>query len=89
MEAIGRLAGGIAHDFNNVLQVIPGYSDVLLRSADGDHPLRFEIEQIDYAARPAAVLVDPLPTFSRQRMSEPTVLDEAPTPVCADRGELE
>ena len=31
MEAIGRLAGGIAQNVNNGLQVISGYSDLLLR----------------------------------------------------------
>ncbi len=31
MEAIGTLAGGIYHDFNNLLQIIVGYSEILLQ----------------------------------------------------------
>ncbi|MGA9177839.1 MAG: PAS domain S-box protein, partial [Desulfobacterales bacterium] len=30
MEAVGTLAGGIAHDFNNILNVIMGYSDMVM-----------------------------------------------------------
>ena len=30
MEAVGTLAGGIAHDFNNILQVVLGFSEILL-----------------------------------------------------------
>ena len=40
MEAVGTLAGGIAHDFNNILQVVLGYSEMVL--ADEDLPDRIE-----------------------------------------------
>ena len=40
MEAVGTLAGGIAHDFNNILQVVLGYSELVLAHEDLPNRLR-------------------------------------------------
>jgi len=75
MEAIGRLAGGVAHDFNNLLTVIKGYSELLLKRMDADHPMRKNLGQIRKAAERAASLVSQLLSFSRKQLIEPRVLD--------------
>jgi two-component system, cell cycle sensor histidine kinase and response regulator CckA len=70
MEAVGRLAGGVAHDFNNLLTVITGYTGVLRGSGT-----TVELEEIDRAARRATELTGQLLAFSRQRTSNPVLLD--------------
>jgi len=75
MQAIGRLAGGIAHDFNNIMGVIQGYSESVLESLEIDDPIRGSVEEIDRAARRAAVLTDQLLAFSRKQVLQPKVLD--------------
>jgi CheY-like chemotaxis protein len=74
MESVGRLAGGVAHDFNNLLTVITGYTGVL-REQDGASLA--ELEEIDRAARRATELTGQLLAFSRQRSSNPVLLDLA------------
>ncbi len=75
MEAIGILAGGVAHDFNNILQVINGYTQLLMiekGEADPDHAKLGEIEK---AVGHAAQLVRQLLTFSRKAESRAVALD--------------
>jgi PAS domain S-box-containing protein len=72
LEAVGRLAGGVAHDFNNLLTVITGYTG-LLRALSEERSL--ELEEIDRAARRATELTGQLLAFSRQRTSNPVLLD--------------
>ncbi|MBM4094022.1 MAG: HAMP domain-containing protein, partial [Planctomycetes bacterium] len=66
MEAVGTLAGGIAHDFNNRLQVVIGYTDLLLLNKK---PMDREYERL-YAIRKVAMdgaeLVKSLLAFSRK-----------------------
>jgi PAS domain S-box-containing protein len=75
MESIGTLAGGIAHDFNNLMTAVTGYSDLALRSLQGDDSLRSKIEQIKKAGERAAALTRQLLAFSRKQMLQPKVLD--------------
>jgi len=75
MEAIGRLAGGIAHDFNNVLQVISGYSDLLLRRLTWHRVPRQYVQEIKNVAEQGAVLTRQLMTLSRKPLLQPQVLD--------------
>jgi two-component system cell cycle sensor histidine kinase/response regulator CckA len=75
MEAVGRLAGGVAHDFNNLLGVITGYSELLLRDLDPQHPGAKRVEQIQKAAGRAAGLTRQLLAFSRKEVSQPRILD--------------
>ena len=75
MESIGTLAGGIAHDFNNLMTVVTGYSDLALRSLEGEDPLRSKIEEIKKAGERAATLTRQLLAFSRKQLLQPKVLD--------------
>jgi len=75
LESVGRLAGGIAHDFNNMLTAINGYSELTLRTLEGDHPLRRNIEEIKKAGERSALLTHQLLAFSRQQVLQPVVLD--------------
>ncbi|MDD2364579.1 MAG: cache domain-containing protein [Desulfuromonadaceae bacterium] len=53
LESLGVLAGGIAHDFNNILQIIKGYSFLIM-----DDPERAELcaSEIEKAVERAAQL---------------------------------
>lgn len=69
MESIGRLAGGIAHDFNNILQVILGFSNILLDTMKDDNPYRTDVNEIHVAATRAAALTQQLLAFSRKQIT--------------------
>jgi len=75
MEALGRLAGGVAHDFNNLMTAVTGYSELILESLDGSHPLRGPVEQIAMAGERAASLTSQLLAFSRRQVLNPRTLD--------------
>ncbi|MEN9556047.1 MAG: hypothetical protein RLZZ232_2333 [Planctomycetota bacterium] len=75
MEAVGTLAGGVAHDFNNMLQVIIGYSDILLSRNQIEGWVADRIIQIRRAARRAADLTRQLLTFAMQQNVEPRTVD--------------
>jgi PAS domain S-box-containing protein len=66
MEAVGTLAGGIAHDFNNLLQGILGYSEIILRKKEEDHPDHRRLREIQKLAQRASELTQQLLTFSRK-----------------------
>jgi two-component system cell cycle sensor histidine kinase/response regulator CckA len=75
MEAVGHLAGGVAHDFSNILSVIGGCSELALRRADAESPLRPYLDEIRRAADRSTGLVRQLLAFSRGQTVEPRVLD--------------
>ena len=74
LEAVGRLAGGVAHDFNNLLTAIQGYANLLLEDTRMAPPEREELAEIVRAADRAAALTRQLLAFSRQQVTEPSVL---------------
>ncbi len=73
LEAVGRLAGGIAHDFNNWLQVINGFSDLLVQRLEDDEEGRRYAERIRDAGNRGATLVAQLLTFGRRQELHPTL----------------
>jgi len=75
MEAVGRLAGGMAHDFNNLMNVVIGYSEMLLHKSSSDAPGRQALESILDAGERAATLTRQLLAFSRRQIIEPKILD--------------
>jgi len=75
MEAVGRLAGGVAHDFNNLLTAINGYSELLEKSLEENHPLQETVHEIRRAGERAATLTRQLLTFSRRQLPSNRLLD--------------
>jgi two-component system, cell cycle sensor histidine kinase and response regulator CckA len=66
MEAVGQLAAGVAHDFNNILQIIQGYSGMLLANGTLSPSDKKPLQRIMDATTRAASLVRQLLTFSRK-----------------------
>ena len=75
LEAIGQMAGGIAHSFNNLLMVINGCAEMALSSADKDHPLYADLQQIRQSGQRAAELTNQLLTFSRRQPVHQVTMD--------------
>ena len=75
MEAIGRLAGGVAHDFNTLLNIMLGYSELLLTELPPDDQRRERVEQIEKSAQTGALLTKQLLAFSRKQPIAPQVID--------------
>jgi signal transduction histidine kinase len=70
METIGQLAGGIAHDFNNYLNIILGYSSLLIANLDTLPSEKESAEKIEEAATSASELASQLLTFARKKKFE-------------------
>jgi PAS domain S-box-containing protein len=75
LEAIGRLAGGVAHDFNTLLNVMLGYSELLLADLALGDPRRERVVQIKNSGEAGALLTRQLLAFSRKQVIAPEVLD--------------
>jgi len=75
MEAVGQLAGGIAHDFNNILNVIGGYTELIMSKLPAGDQLCRNAERVLAATRRAADLVAQLLAFSRKQMLTTRVLN--------------
>ncbi len=75
MQAIGSLTGGIAHDFNNLIQVILGFSQLVLLNTSSQYPDYEKIKEIESAAQKARNLTRQLLTFSRKIDTEYKQID--------------
>jgi PAS domain S-box-containing protein len=75
LEAIGRLAGGVAHDFNTLLNVMLGYSELLLKELPAGDSRREKVIQIKNSSDAGALLTRQLLAFSRKQSVAREVLD--------------
>lgn len=75
MEAIGTLTGGIAHDFNNMLNVILGYTQMVIDETKKDSTQRRYAQQVQKAGQSAAELVQQLLAFSRRQVIDPKIIN--------------
>ena len=66
MESLGALVGGIAHDFNNMLQIILGYSQLLLHDKKVGDPGYTDLQTIIRTVKEGAELVEKLLAFGQQ-----------------------
>lgn len=75
MEAIGTLTGGIAHDFNNMLNVILGYTQMVIDETKKNTTQRRYAQQVQKAGQSAAELVQQLLAFSRRQVIDPKIIN--------------
>jgi PAS domain S-box-containing protein len=75
MEALGTLVGGIAHDFNNMLQIIIGYSDLILMDIKKNDPAYNDVQSIIKTSKEGAELVRRLLLFGKEASSSKGHLD--------------
>ncbi len=75
MEAIGTLVGGLAHDLNNMLQIIIGYTQLLLMDKEEDHQDYPDLLSIVRTVKDGADMVNKLLMFGREAPLRPVVLD--------------
>lgn len=75
MEAIGRLAGGVAHDFNTLLNVMLGYSELLLAELPPGDARRERVLQIKNSGDAGAMLTKQLLAFSRKQALTQEIVD--------------
>ncbi len=76
MESIGQLAGGIAHEFNNMLNVISGYSELLMDKFDNPNQEGAKmVTAIHNVSIRAADLTSKLLAFARKGKYVPIEMD--------------
>ncbi|MGO8880333.1 MAG: PAS domain S-box protein [Desulfomonilaceae bacterium] len=75
MEAIGTLVGGLAHDFNNMLQIILGYTQLLMMDKGEDHGDYPDLLSIVRTVKDGADMVNKLLMFGREAPVRPVTLD--------------
>ncbi len=74
IAVLGQVAAGIVHDFNHVLQVIRGYSELILQESGLNDASRENLLQIRRAVDRGASLTRQLLVFSRKEALEPVPL---------------
>jgi len=83
LATLGGIAAGFAHELGNSLNVIRGYTSVVLRELPGEHPNRPDLEAVKRETVRAAGLLERFLVFARtrttkaQRMPVEPVLREA------------
>ena len=75
LESVGLLAGGVAHEFNNLLQIILGFTQLILDQTPSDDPRVRNLETIVSTSTRGADLVKNLLAFSRQQPLHPRAME--------------
>jgi len=76
MESLARLTSGIAHDFNNFLNIISGYTDLILFENNIDQKtLITYLEAIKSTIHRAAKLIRQLLTFSKHEETKGSIIE--------------
>jgi two-component system cell cycle sensor histidine kinase/response regulator CckA len=75
MASLAQLSAGISHKFNNLLNIVSGYSDMLIRRSPADAPAHNYLAEIKAAVKRATALVQELQLFARRQPSSPVALD--------------
>jgi two-component system, cell cycle sensor histidine kinase and response regulator CckA len=75
MEALVTLVGGIAHDFNNMLQIIIGFSQLLLEKRKNGEPGYEQLRTVIEAGKSGADLVKMLMAYCKQAPRCPVDMD--------------
>ncbi|RMF87643.1 MAG: response regulator [Nitrospinota bacterium] len=78
LATVGQLAAGIAHDFNNILNVIIGFSDLLLQDTSLPATVQDKIALIAQQGKRASRLIRQILDFSRHSIAERRPLDLLP-----------
>ncbi|HYQ80458.1 MAG TPA: ATP-binding protein [Anaeromyxobacteraceae bacterium] len=73
LATLGGIAAGFAHELGNSLNVMRGYTAVVLRELPADHPNRADLEAIKREVGRAAGLIERFLVFARARTVHPTV----------------
>ena len=68
MEALGELAGGIAHDFNNILQIIGGFSELVIEATPESDDRYAKLMQVSKAVHRGSALTRQLLMLSRRQV---------------------
>ncbi|MBD3334641.1 MAG: PAS domain-containing protein [Candidatus Eisenbacteria bacterium] len=78
MEAIGTLAGGIAHDFNNILEIIIGYTELVVEELGESSPAGKKLQHVLKAGSRGRNLTRQILTFGRDTEPSFEVFDLVP-----------
>ncbi|MFA6567103.1 MAG: ATP-binding protein [Victivallales bacterium] len=75
MDSVSRLAGGVAHDFNNCLQIILGFTELILLDADKTSAEYSHLLEVRRAAKQASDITNQLLAFNRKHVIAPQILN--------------
>jgi signal transduction histidine kinase len=71
LATLGGIAAGFAHEIGNALNVIRGYSGVILRELPADHPNHADADAVRREVQRAAGLIERFLVFARARTVHP------------------
>ncbi len=75
LMSLGNLVGGLAHDFNNILQIITGFSELLMDQARQGSKQYMNLQNIVDASMQGAEIITKLLAFGQQSQVIPKPLD--------------
>ena len=75
LASLGTLVGGLAHDFNNMLQIICGYTEILMAGSPKDSREYSNLKAIHDTSMQGAELVKKLLAFGQKAPAFPKPMD--------------